>query len=165
MQFVIDGPDIPEALLQAHEEGKLVFFCGAGISYKVGLGNFKWLVDEIYELCQTHRQPMEDDAYSRSQFDTTLDLLEERLPGQRRSFRMRKALAKVLRPDLELQGAKETHSALLQLGRARTGALRLVTTNFDRTFEKVARIERRKHDVFSAPLLPIPKESQWDGLV
>ena len=90
MQFVIDGPDIPEALLQAHEEGKLVFFCGAGISYKVGLGNFKWLVDEIYELCQTHRQPMEDDAYSRSQFDTTLDLLEERLPGQRRSFRMRR---------------------------------------------------------------------------
>ena len=165
MQFVIDGPDIPEALLQAHEEGKLVFFCGAGISYKVGLGNFKWLVDEIYGLCQTHRQPMEDNAYNRSQFDTTLDLLEERLPGQRRSFRMRKALAKALRPNLELQGATETHSALLQLGRARTGALRLVTTNFDRTFEKVAKTERRKHELFSAPLLPIPKESQWDGLV
>ena len=68
-------------------------------------------------------------------------------------------------PTLEPKGAKETHSALLQLGRARTGALRLVTTNFDRTFEKVAKIEGRTHDVFLAPLLPIPKESQWDGLV
>ena len=32
MQFVPNGPDIPEALLQAHEEGDVVFFCGAGIS-------------------------------------------------------------------------------------------------------------------------------------
>lgn len=165
MQFVINGPDIPEALLQAHEEGNLVFFCGAGISYKVGLRNFKWLVDEIYRLCQTHPQPMEDEAYNRSHFDTTLDLLEARLPGQRRSFRMRKALAKALKPNLNLEGATETHSALLQLGRSRSGALRLVTTNFDRTFEKVANAEQREHNVFSAPLLPIPKDSQWDGLV
>jgi len=34
MQFVGHGPDIPDALLQAHEEGRVVFFCGAGISYQ-----------------------------------------------------------------------------------------------------------------------------------
>lgn len=28
-----NGPDIPERLLQIHEEGRVVFFCGAGISY------------------------------------------------------------------------------------------------------------------------------------
>jgi hypothetical protein len=33
VQFVTNGPDIPDALLQAHEEGRVVFFCGAGISY------------------------------------------------------------------------------------------------------------------------------------
>jgi len=32
MQFVTNGPDIPDALLQAHEEGRVVFFYGAGIS-------------------------------------------------------------------------------------------------------------------------------------
>ena len=32
MRFVANGPDIPEALLQAHEEGGVVFFCGAWIS-------------------------------------------------------------------------------------------------------------------------------------
>ena len=37
MQFVKGGPDIPEQLLQAHEDGQIVFFCGAGISYPAGL--------------------------------------------------------------------------------------------------------------------------------
>lgn len=37
MQFITHGPDIPDALLQAHEEGRVVFFCGAGISYPAGL--------------------------------------------------------------------------------------------------------------------------------
>ena len=31
MQFIKNGPDIPERLLQAHEDGRVVFFCGAGI--------------------------------------------------------------------------------------------------------------------------------------
>jgi hypothetical protein len=34
MQFVANGPEIPDALLRAHEEGRVVFFCGAGISYQ-----------------------------------------------------------------------------------------------------------------------------------
>jgi hypothetical protein len=44
MQFIAHGPDIPDALLQAHEEGCVVFFCGAGISYPAGLPVSKsWL--------------------------------------------------------------------------------------------------------------------------
>ena len=53
MQFVANGPDIPDALLQAHEEGRVVFFCGAGISYPAGLPGFKGLVKEIYRLIGT----------------------------------------------------------------------------------------------------------------
>ena len=49
MQFVKEGPDIPERLLEAHEEGEVVFFCGAGISYPAGLPGFKGLVDELYD--------------------------------------------------------------------------------------------------------------------
>ena len=48
MQFIKNGPDIPERLLQAHEDGRVVFFCGAGISYPAGLPGFKGLVDRIY---------------------------------------------------------------------------------------------------------------------
>ncbi len=31
MQFVKGGPDIPERLLQAHEDGGVIFFCGAAV--------------------------------------------------------------------------------------------------------------------------------------
>lgn len=55
MQFIPNGPDIPNALLQAHEEGRVVFFCGAGISYPVGLPGFKGLVETIYALIGTTR--------------------------------------------------------------------------------------------------------------
>ena len=46
--FIASGPNIPERLLWAHEEGRVVFFCGAGISYPAGLPNFKGLVDQMY---------------------------------------------------------------------------------------------------------------------
>ncbi|MGO9374345.1 MAG: anti-phage defense-associated sirtuin Dsr1 [Syntrophobacteraceae bacterium] len=164
MQFVVNGPDIPDALLQAHEEGRAVFFCGAGISYPAGLPGFKGLVDGIYHLVGTTRNPIEHDAYSRNQFDATLDLLERRLPGQGR-LAVRNALTKVLQPNLRRKGATSTHAALLQLARTREGALRLVTTNFDRIFEWVAKRAKQLVNTYPAPLLPIPKDSRWNGLV
>ena len=49
MQFVTNGPDIPDALLQAHEEGRVVFFCGAGISRPAGLPDFGGLVQRLFQ--------------------------------------------------------------------------------------------------------------------
>ena len=146
-----------------HEEGRVVFFCGAGISYPAGLPGFKGLVNEIYRLVGTTRTTIEQDAYERNQFDATLDLLEGRLPGQR--IAVRSALAKALQPKLRRKGATQTHAALLQLARSREGALRLVTTNFDRIFERVAKRTRQSINAHPAPMLPIPKNSRWNGLV
>lgn len=83
MQFVANGPDIPDALLDAHEDGRVVFFCSAGISYPAGLPDFKGLVDEISRIVGTTFESIEKEAYSNEQYDATLDLLERRLPGQR----------------------------------------------------------------------------------
>jgi SIR2-like domain len=163
MQLVASGPDIPDALLQAHEEGRVVFFCGAGISYPAGLPGFKGLVDKIYHLVGTTPNAIEQEAYERNQFDATLDLLERRLPGQRRA--VRNALATVLQPNLHLEGATDTHAALLQLARNHEGALRLVTTNFDRIFAQLTAQVIPTVPAYPAPLLPIPKNSRWNGLV
>ncbi len=163
MQFVIDGPDIPDSLLQAHEEGRVVFFCGAGISYSAGLPGFKGLVDKIYKLIGTELEPIEREAYGRGQFDATLDLLEERLPGQRKQ--VRGVLAEALQPNLRRKGATDTHAALLQLAHGRDRALRLVTTNFDRIFERVAKRNKDAINHYAAPMLPIPKDTRWNGLV
>ena len=165
MQFIPNGPDIPELMLQSHEDGHLVFFCGAGISYKVGLKDFGWLVDRVYELCGTDVMREEKAAYNNAQFDTTLNILEQRLDGQRQEQRMRQAIATALKPDFSQSGANETHLALLQLGQTKNGALRLVTTNFDRAFQESASQINLQYSCYTAPMLPIPKNSQWDGLV
>lgn len=163
MQFITNGPDIPDALLQAHEEGRVVFFCGAGISYPAGLPLFKGLVDDIYKKLGATREPLEEEAYARWQYDATLDLLERRVAGQR--LAVRKALSQILKPNLRLKGATDSHTALLQLARCRNNALRLVTTNFDPIFELVAKRKKQKHNSYVAPMLPIPKNSRWDGVV
>lgn len=163
MQFITNGPDIPDELLQAHEEGRVVFFCGAGISYPADLPGFKGLVEQIYQLNGTTLSEIEREAFDRGQFDATLDLLEGRLPGQRMA--VRRALAKALKPKLRRRGATDTQAALLRLARSREGALRLVTTNFDRIFHVAAKRTGQTFQAYAAPMLPIPKNSRWDGLV
>lgn len=163
MQFIANGPDIPDSLLQAHEDGRVVFFCGAGVSYPAGLPGFEGLVDNIYSLVGTSQTLIEQEAYTRGQFDATLDLLERRLPGQR--IAVRTALAKALKPKLRRKGATDTHAALLKLARNRAGELRLVTTNFDRVFEYAAKRIKESFTAYAAPMLPIPKNSRWNGLV
>ena len=163
MQFINNGPDIPDALLQAHEEGRVVFFCGAGISYPAGLPGFKGLVERIYRLNGTSRTDIEKDAFKRGQYDATLDLLERRFPGQRLAVRSK--LAQALKPNLRRKGATDTHAALLRLARSREGALRLVTTNFDRLFHVAAKRIKQAFQPYAAPMLPIPKNSRWNGLV
>src|SRR5215813_14952321 len=163
MPFVANGPEIPDALLEAHEEGRVVFFCGAGISYPAGLPGFKGLVDEIYKRVGTTLSAIEQQAYDLNQFDATLDLLERREPGQR--ITVRQELAHALKPRWHRKGATDTHEALLELARCRDASIRLVTTNFDRVFERIRKRPGKTFQTYAAPMLPIPKNSRWNGLV
>ena len=162
MQFIKNGPDIPADLLEAHEEGNVVFFCGAGISYPAGLPMFKGLVCEIYKDLGTHPSDVECSAMNAYQYDTVLGLLDERIPGGRKS--VREALMRSLKPDYNKPKALETHRAILTLGKTRDNETRVVTTNFDRVFEEVIKEYEVKPNRFFTPLLPIPKK-RWDGLV
>lgn len=161
--FVTNGPDIPERLLQTHEEGHLVFFCGAGISNPAGLPSFRGLVDGIYAELGTTMTPIENQAYRNKQYDATLDQLERRYPGQR--IAVRTALANVLKPKWRKKGATKTHRALLELAADRKGKVRLVTTNFDRIFRQFITRHKLGIPTFAAPLLPIPKPTRWHGVV
>lgn len=161
--FVANGPDVPEHLLQAHEDGRVVFFCGAGISYPAGLPDFRGLVDQIYTELGTSRTPIENQAYENKQYDAAMHQLERRYPGQR--LAVRTALATVLKPKWRKKDATITHQALLQLATDRKGKVRIVTTNFDRIFQRVITKSKRDIPGFAAPLLPIPKPSRWHGVV
>jgi hypothetical protein len=159
MRFISNGPDVPERLIRAHEEGNVVFFCGAGISYPAGLQSFTWLVDRLYERLHRVRKGPEAVAYQDKRFDAVLTLLEKDLAGGRQTLRAH--LPDILKPNLRKRRALDTHRALLALSRDREDKTRLVTTNFDRLFVKAD----NKVGHISAPHLPTPKRSRWDGVV
>jgi len=163
MQFVKNGPDIPNALLQAHEDGEVVFFCGAGISYPAGLPDFKGLVEKTYSLLGTNRLETEDAAFIAEQYDATLNLLERRYPGGRLTVRTK--VMEALRPKWARKGATQTHKSIVELATNRKGECRLVTTNFDRIFDRVVRQRKLAIPSFAAPRLPVPKNSRWHGIV
>ena len=187
MQFVRNGPDLPERLLQAHEDGKVVFFCGAGISCPV-LPNFEGLVKELYAKLKPARDPGQERAIEGRQYDIAVDLLDAEIIGGRTE--VRRTLANILKVPTKFYG-DTAHESLLELGKNRgNGSMRLVTTNFDRLFEKAITKKRLRDKRFSAsvvtnfdwllkkpatykpleverfeaPNLPIRKK-QWDGLV
>src|SRR6476660_3068577 len=107
MQFIANGADIPDALLQAHEAGRVVFFCGAGISYPAGLPGFKVLVERVRDKLGAVFAPSLVSAFERELYETVLGLLEGSIVGQRE--RVRRAVAEVLQPDLTLPDALATH--------------------------------------------------------
>ena len=126
MQFITNGPDIPERLLQAHEEGKLVFFCGAGISYPAGLPGFAELVKKLYAALAISPNPIQQAAIDAEQYDIAVGLLEGEIVDGRNQ--VRRALADILVPNLSAPNATRTHDALLTLAKGRNGRTRLITT-------------------------------------
>ena len=116
MQFVTNGPDIPDALLQAHEEGRVVFFCGAGISYPAGLPGFKKLVENLYNNLDVTPSLMQKVAIKAGQFDIAINLLEDSYPGGKDEVRSK--MVHILTPKKpSTEYPTKTHEALLTLGK------------------------------------------------
>lgn len=163
--FVKDGPTFPYQVLQAHEEEKVVFFCGAGISYYTGLPGFKELVRDTFKKCghplpdekQAAKTP-EGTAFYTGQFDQALHLLED-LVG--RQVARSGAIEILSRPLKRGSGHLSLHKALLNLAEMRDGGYRLVTTNFDDRFSKA---NPRLKLTAEAPRLGWPRPGAWRHL-
>ena len=160
--FVKNGPNIPDKLLQAHEEGRVVFFCGAGISSAAQLPIFDDLVGRLYEKFDVSPDSAQKSAIKLGQYDKAIELLEATVVGGRKT--VRNEIVRILKPDLNSPNATVTHDSLLTLSKSRDERVRLVTTNFDRLFQEVISTKQLDVEHFTAPLLPVPK-NRWDGLV
>lgn len=168
MQFIPHGPDIPDSLMRSHEEGRLVFFCGAGISYRAGLKDFKWLTHQLYKRNDIKPDAIQSRALKEKRYDTAIQLLEADVDirSEVRRELVRSKLSGILCPDANLPGYVDTHAALLTLAGDRDdpNRIRLVTTNFDRVFEIALSSGEIRPKSYRAPFLPRP-DNQWDGLV
>lgn len=160
MQFVENGPDIPDALLHAHEEGRVVFFCGAGISRPAGLPDFGGLVQRLFQQAGEPADEVESNLIIESQFDRAIGHYERRIQGGR--ITTRRGLPSILTADQTKRGALTSHFALLTLCRSRDDGFKLVTTNFDTLFEEAAsRYRLPAPTIYHDP----PTRLRWDGVV
>lgn len=161
--FIKDGMDIPDHLVHAQENGRVVFFCGAGISMAAGLPDFEKLVNSIYSTLHIRKEDTEKKLMKAKQYDRVLEHLEQWLIGHKEM--LRKPLMQILQPESDAMEATETHKALFELATSQNRITRLVTTNFDRLFEKVISQQNRSITPFLAPHMPEATSGQWSGLV
>jgi hypothetical protein len=140
MRFVENGPRIPDELLIARDEGRVVFFCGSGVSIaRAGLPSFSGLAHKVLDRLHASdssearrllRQQEESEIPGAISADLIFNLLEREfdrpLLGQ--------AVAESLRP--EPNADLSAHKIMLALARQADGSVQLVTTNFDRLFEQ-----------------------------
>jgi SIR2-like domain len=170
MRFFEDGLSIPDELLTAHEEGRVVFFCGAGISIaRAKLPTFFGLVDKVIEilhvppdspackiLAEAKKIGERTGVNGLISADSIFGLLE-------RDFLVRDieaAVAQSLKPspDADLS----VHQILLDLASTPEGKIRLVTTNFDRLFDSCD----SNLKVWQPPQLPNPSNyHEMDGII
>lgn len=155
-ELIQDGPDIPVELMNRRDDGKVVFFCGSGISVGTGLPMFDGLVSQIYDRTAQTPTELEQELLDKGQLDKVLGLLEGRLnPG-----RLRREAIRIL-TEPPPANSLATHTALLSLSRHADHGVRLVTTNFDDRFE----LADPGIAIDGAPKLPLPKPHGWGSLV
>lgn len=164
MRFTANGPNFPDELLVARDEGRVVFFCGAGVSRaKAGLRDFVGLAQDVADRLSIPTDnparllikamdefPSIPGVGSLIAADRVFGLIER----DYQSRDIHRAIAASLKPgdapDLS------AHRVLLDLAKGPDGIVRLITTNFDLLFEDCD----QTIPVSQQPRLPDPLRSQ-----
>lgn len=168
--LVKGGPEIPEELFKSHQEGKLVIFCGSGISRKLGLGDFEELMKYIkkeFKLPKSvnAKENPDDNQPPKSNDDIIYDLS---LLEQESSRHFYKKISEWGDLNNKEELDFSTHQALVKLSQFFIGGkqmTRLVTTNFDNAFEVMDYGDIDKPKIHIAPELPNIKNDGWNGIV
>jgi hypothetical protein len=147
LRFFADGPSIPDELLVARDEGRVLFFCGAGVSRaKAGLPDFlglaKSVLHELRVLPESPAQKLLDAAERVEPIAGVGGILApDRVFGLLdREFSLtdiERAVGAALKPRDKVD--LSAHRTLLALSRDARGRVKLITTNFDRLFEAATR--------------------------
>lgn len=169
MRFIEKGPSIPDDLLIARDEGRVVFFCGSGVSIaKAGLPNFFGLAEKVIAALGALPDSAAVKLVKEAQdidrrigvsgvipADRVFGLLEREFHPKDIQARVAEALVPITR-DLS------AHSTILNLATSPEGVVRLVTTNFDRLFEDCD----PKLTTWKPPRLPDPlRPADLNGIV
>ncbi|PUA27437.1 MAG: hypothetical protein B0W54_12720 [Cellvibrio sp. 79] len=146
MRFIENGPSVPEPLLLALDQGRVVFFCGAGVSLaKANLPNFFTLANKVIDrlgvgiespirkiLSEAKSLEAKTGVAGLISADRIFGLLEREFSVEDIESAVSIELMPSKSPDLS------AHKTLLDLATSKDGKVRIVTTNFDLLFESAA---------------------------
>lgn len=142
MRFVENGPDISDVLLASRDAGRVVLFCGAGLSRPAGLPDFKGLtIDLLNRLGAVESRASFDAGDS---LDRVFSAMVKEFGGAAVDREVTEALRTPKRPELRY------HRIAMDLSRNLDGEPQVVTTNFDLLFERA----QRGVQIYVPPVLP-----------
>ncbi len=151
MRFTASGPNIPDDLLNARDDGNVVFLCGAGISATVNLPDFKKLTKATMDGLKVEPGSDADLAFkpwadsdnpdipdtlkvpenARPSFDLIFNLLQQTYDRDR----VGRIVADQLSAHRTRTEPSRAHQIIARLSADQSGNPQIVTTNFDRLFE------------------------------
>jgi len=171
LRFISEGPELPDDLLVARDEGNVLFFCGSGVSIaRARLPGFLGLAEGVM-----HQLRALPDSAPQQLTQIASTLMEKKVAGVggivaadrifgllERDFAaadIDRAVGAVLRPKPDVDTT--AHRTLLDLSRTANGNVQLVTTNFDLLFEVAA----PKLRVWTPDALPDLHRGGFDGIL
>ena len=157
MQFIENGPDIPDELITARDKGEVIFICGAGISHHLAeLPLFECLVEKIYQNLNEDKRDTEPDTFQEGNYDETLWSLEQRIGGR---SKITEAIHEILKEPYNSSNVDlQYHKILLELSKP----LPILTTNFDALFEKASQGIKSHY----GPAFPdIANKKEFQGII
>ena len=147
--------NIPNKLLHYLEQGRVVFFCGAGISMDAGLPSFAGLAKKVCsDLGIQENYPMIEDHLKQGQYEEVFQFLQCTIGKQE--------IDKKITEHLNTSKKSDNHQFIFDLASAYGHSPKIVTTNFDTLFDNVIRYDEIK--TYVAPAVPIPN-GDWSGIV
>lgn len=170
MRFLENGPDIPDELLVARDQERVVFFCGSGVSMAradmPGLFDLaKRVLDGLGARSDSMACKFLDKArkLNRCMGESGILPMDRFFTLLEREFSeadIENAVARHLRPGIDVDCS--AHEILVDLA-TQGGATRIVTTNFDRLFHCCGRPTLA---AWLAPRLPDPdRPKEMNGVV
>ena len=170
MRFIDKGPSIPDDLLIARDEGRVVFICGSGVSAaNAKLPDFFGLAEKVLNKLGVPtgsdiRKVTEEFKALGKRLNITGLVGVDRIFGLlEREFTTQDieiAVAQTLKPKPGVNLA--AHRTILDLATTPEGKLHLVTTNFDRLFTDC----RPEAAIMKHPRLPDPSNpDEFDGII
>lgn len=140
MRFSKNSPSIPDILLDRRDAGRVVFLCGAGVSFNSGMPDFFGLTQHVVETFDPPSSSLIMDGFSpwlegRKSRAIPLDQIFNLLQQEYGRDEVNRLVAERLAQPIVLTEPSTEHGIVRRISSDMHGNPQIVTTNFDTLFE------------------------------